>query len=443
MPIAADTNGAKVVLSPMAMTSRRDRPSCWPIGFAALWLGLGAALATACSVDVSKLRAPKASAADAARDRPAAPDMPSAPDTDIRGSEDVLADAPEPARADVADAVGDLPKSDTADGIARSSDAMDSPDLPSPDEAARDGAVDVNSNRDAAPIGLDGGASTDGGGIGAGGGGDTGGTGGVGGRSGIGGHSGSGGVVGTGGSTGLDPDLVLWYPFDESSGTVAADSSLYSNGNGKLDTRGSGGSATFSTDSQVGSHALSLSANNTYYTNSGGYVIVPALKDLAPDAITIAIWVKLDTAPSSWNWARIFDFGSGTTSMSPCFYLTARATDAINNPVRFGISRYGNTVTSEQRLQGKSALTADVWHHIAVVLPEGDSYTGALYIDGAVVDTNPAMTLHLSDLAITTNNWLGRSQFSSDPFINGSMDDFRVYRRALSQEEITALYALR
>ena len=36
-----------------------------------------------------------------------------------------------------------------------------------------------------------------------------------------------------------------------------------------------------------------------------------------------------------------------------------------------------------------------------------------------------------------------RSQFSSDPYFNGSLDDFRVYRRALSQKEITALVQLR
>ena len=70
-----------------------------------------------------------------------------------------------------------------------------------------------------------------------------------------------------------------------------------------------------------------------------------------------------------------------------------------------------------------------------------------MYIDGIAVATNTAMTLHASDIGATTNNWLGRSQFggasSGDPLFNGSLDDFRVYKRALSQKEISDLFAIR
>ena len=64
------------------------------------------------------------------------------------------------------------------------------------------------------------------------------------------------------------------------------------------------------------------------------------------------------------------------------------------------------------------------------------------------VATNNAMTLHASDIGATTNNWLGRSQYSGtassgDPLFDGSVDDFRVYKRALSQREITDLFAVR
>jgi hypothetical protein len=53
------------------------------------------------------------------------------------------------------------------------------------------------------------------------------------------------------------------------------------------------------------------------------------------------------------------------------------------------------------------------------------------------------MTLHQSDVGTTTQNWLGRSPFTQDPFFYGSLDDFRIYKRALSAAEITALMALR
>ncbi len=50
------------------------------------------------------------------------------------------------------------------------------------------------------------------------------------------------------------------------------------------------------------------------------------------------------------------------------------------------------------------------------------------------------MTLRPSDLGATTQNWIGRSQYS-DPYLNGRVDDFRLYAGALSATEIAALAA--
>jgi uncharacterized protein len=37
------------------------------------------------------------------------------------------------------------------------------------------------------------------------------------------------------------------------------------------------------------------------------------------------------------------------------------------------------------------------------------------------------------------NNYIGRSQFSDDPYLDANIDEFRVYNRALSPDEIQAL----
>jgi hypothetical protein len=59
------------------------------------------------------------------------------------------------------------------------------------------------------------------------------------------------------------------------------------------------------------------------------------------------------------------------------------------------------------------------------------------------VATNKAMTLHMSDVGTTTLNWLGRSPFTADPLFNGALDDFRIYKRALSATDMSALFTLR
>ena len=49
------------------------------------------------------------------------------------------------------------------------------------------------------------------------------------------------------------------------------------------------------------------------------------------------------------------------------------------------------------------------------------------------------MTLSPSSLGSTNQNWIGRSQYSADPYLDGRVDDFRIYNRALSSSEVSAL----
>jgi hypothetical protein len=216
--------------------------------------------------------------------------------------------------------------------------------------------------------------------------------------------------------------------------------------NATLATMGTGGSSTFSTQSLVGTHAVALTPAAGSPVTNGGYVTVPALEPLAPSAVTIAVWVNLAANTNTQNWERIFDFGVGSNSNN-FLYLVARAGSPNSNPVQFVISTKGHSAASGQTINSPSALTPNAWHHIAIVLPAGAIYTGTMYIDGVAVTTNTAMTLHAADLGTTTNNYLGRSQFngasSGDPLFNGSLDDFRVYKRALSKQEISVLYAIR
>jgi hypothetical protein len=240
----------------------------------------------------------------------------------------------------------------------------------------------------------------------------------------------------------IDPDLVLWYRFDESSGTTAFDSAMFEGvaRNATLMTIGSVPTALFSTTRQVGSHALALTPSTYYPSSYGAYVVMPAFDTLAPNAVTMAVWVNLAAATSAQNWERIWDFGDSTTAPR-WMNLTARNGASPYGPV-FNMSASGHTTAVQERIVAPAPLTANVWHHIAVVLPAGTPFTGVMYIDGVAVATNEAMTVHWSDIGATTNNWLGRSEFTADPYFNGLLDDFRVYRRALSQQEIAALIAV-
>jgi hypothetical protein len=282
--------------------------------------------------------------------------------------------------------------------------------------------------------GAGGGPPSSGGTIGSSGG-QPGGSGGSAGASASGGMTGSGGAGGGGPAT--DPDLVLWYKLDESSGTTAADSALFggTGRNGTLTNVGSG-TASFSTMVKVGSHAVALTGTSS---TAGGYVSVPNLSTVAPGAITIACWVNVTT---DRTWQRVFDFGKTPASgAQPTTYMFLTTHQGVSSPgsVRFGITTKGNTGEEQINMTTPAALSTNAWHHLAVTLGAGAPYTGTLYIDHAVAGTNTKMTLHWSDLGATDANNLGRSLFSGDPYFAGLLDDCRVYRRALSATEIAAL----
>ena len=84
-------------------------------------------------------------------------------------------------------------------------------------------------------------------------------------------------------------------------------------------------------------------------------------------------------------------------------FLTPKA--GGTNKIRFAIKLNGS---SEQIINGTAALPTGGWHHAAVTL---NGSTGTLYVDGQQVGSNTAMTIKPSDLGVTTQNWIGRSQF--------------------------------
>jgi hypothetical protein len=250
------------------------------------------------------------------------------------------------------------------------------------------------------------------------------------GTTGAGGAAGRGGTTGTAGAagTGADPDLVLLYRFDETSGTSASDSSGNSR-TGTLTNVGSG-TAAFSSMDRVPPGSVNLTSSSS---SNGGYVRVPAsLQDMgATTAITIATWINVRTARM---WQRVFDFGNSNTA--GYMFLTTQSDSSPNAP-RFAITTTTNTAEQQISMTTPAALSAG-WHHVAVVLGAGSTYTGTLYIDKVAVGSNTAMTLRPSNLGDTANNFIGRSQWP-DPYFDGYIDDFRIYRRALTAAEISAL----
>jgi hypothetical protein len=214
-------------------------------------------------------------------------------------------------------------------------------------------------------------------------------------------------------ATGVAGTLIDTYlAFDEGTGTTATDSTGY----GHTGTLNGGASWA------AGKYGYAVSLNG-----SSGYVSLPTGVADGIGDFTIAAWVY-------WNgnqtWARIFDIGSNTNRY---MYLTPRSG---SNVVRFAMTLTGSY--GEQSIVGTAALPSSAWVHVAVTL---SGTTGTLYVNGTAVGTNSSMSFSPFRLGSTTQNWLGRSQYSGDAYFNGKIDDFRIYGGALSAAQIAALAA--
>ena len=207
-------------------------------------------------------------------------------------------------------------------------------------------------------------------------------------------------------------DLVAYYKFDETSGTTAADCTANAK-NGTLY-----GNCTWATG--LTNNALSIPGG------TGDYVGLPTGIVSGLTNFTIVAWVKLTSVSTNM---RIFDFGTSTTNYME---MTPKHSNSSGK-----IQFYIRTSSTTKSVTGTAALPTGSWQQVAVTL---SSQTLTLYVQGAQVGQITNCTINPNSLGSTTNNYIGKSQTSSHPHLNGLVDGFRIYNRALTGTEITALY---
>ncbi|MFF3576878.1 beta-L-arabinofuranosidase domain-containing protein [Streptomyces mirabilis] len=207
------------------------------------------------------------------------------------------------------------------------------------------------------------------------------------------------------------PEFAAWHRFDETSGTTAADAT----GNGKA-AQLVGGAVWTAGGADGGAVALD---------GTDGYVRLADDLLAGATVYTLATWVRLDGQPGVWS--RVFDLGTGVTAN---MFLTPLSGDGT---LRYAITAAG--AGAEQRIDA-APLPTERWVHVAVTYGGG---TAVLYVDGQEVGRNAQVTV---DPRYFGNHiragYLGRSQYA-DPHLRGAVDDFRVYGKTLTAEEVAAL----
>jgi hypothetical protein len=204
-------------------------------------------------------------------------------------------------------------------------------------------------------------------------------------------------------------NLIGWWKLNEGAGTVAEDSSQEPHDgnlvNGPAWTRDPGGNEP----------CLQFSGANQYV--SLGNILQGSYAELS-----IACWVKHDK--TGWNniversdWS-----GPGGIGLMMDYNTTS---------VTFGFYWNNNNVRSIVNAQDGQ------WHHVVGTLSRGESgYVYRIYVDGTLDNTQTGNM----GLAPASNGWAIGARYDGTYAYRGLIQDVRIYDRALSEEEILAIY---
>ncbi|MBW7990102.1 MAG: LamG domain-containing protein, partial [Planctomycetes bacterium] len=210
-----------------------------------------------------------------------------------------------------------------------------------------------------------------------------------------------------------DPSLVIYYDFDE-VGDIVADQS------GKGHDGVVNGDVTAEAEGKLGGAANF--ANGGFLDLDGPSI--PA-EDIPTSAMTLAAWIKIANTGGDHEI-----FSARASDESWLIHPEPKS----SGDIRWLLRSYGGTTIFQIRA---GTVTWDEWLHFAGTYDK-ESGKAALYINGELIEEmvveNPA------DIA---GDWglgarVGKTIDDGRPF-TGLMDEFRMYTRALSQDEVLTI----
>jgi len=154
--------------------------------------------------------------------------------------------------------------------------------------------------------------------------------------------------------------------------------------------------------------------------------------DLTGGAFTVSAWIK----PTAWgnnNQGRIIDHGGGSSGGSGwSLHLENKASNGSPQALRMQIN---NSSTYNDR-SDSGVIQLDTWQHVAVSY---DGVTLAFYVNAISAGQSAGAPVPLARSSVIR---IGARATDAQRFFTGAIDEVRIWNRALSQQDILALYNL-
>ncbi|MFN0135515.1 MAG: LamG-like jellyroll fold domain-containing protein, partial [Phycisphaerae bacterium] len=155
------------------------------------------------------------------------------------------------------------------------------------------------------------------------------------------------------------------------------------------------------------------------------HVDVPDGAYFTGTAFTVEAWVRPDVHASS---QRVIDFGNGPASNNIILAASTQTNGRPSATIYVG----GNAFTLTA--PGINAIPLKQWSHLAMTYNGGANGTLRLYVNGTQVGSRSASA---PVNVARTSCFIGRSNFASDAFFDGLIDDVRIWSVARSASDIS------
>jgi len=210
--------------------------------------------------------------------------------------------------------------------------------------------------------------------------------------------------------------LVGYWKFDQGGGTVANDTS-----GKKFDGTLTNGPIWVS-----GKYG-----NAVKFDGINDYIKLPDNMNMLQNVkgTTIDLWVNANSTASSVGLVQISKGSVAATG-------TSRAgMEIISGTGLIVIARSSDSETS--KTLGTSNFLANTWSHAVGVIDYARN-TLTIYVNGTkIISSSVSFSQPMTANTVSRNSAFGAADDASDSFFNGTMDEIKIYNRALTDQEVS------
>jgi len=212
-----------------------------------------------------------------------------------------------------------------------------------------------------------------------------------------------------------EPGLVAHYPFEGN----ANDATPYNN-HGVI-----GGNPTF----QTVTNRPNAAGMSIVFDGDADSVLAPNAVHLISDYTTIGFWIRVDGINLDDAEAYILDFGHWSERWKISLPQHTKIVWTTNgNNVQF------DEFISDMDSKDGNELVPGFWWYVTMV---HDGTDDIIYLDGVEVNRKPVPT-DLNSTALPLG--MGNNPIDGGQFFEGSLDEVKIYNKALTSTEILQLY---